>query len=194
MIFMYGEKIWTMNGRDVVFVPKRVDGDSSPWVRFGSSQGEFERWIPEVCGVCCLKMVGDTLGITKSLNLYELTMQCLARGAFIQDGQTIKGVFHYPLVGVARDLGLKGDVLRLNIKTIKERVALGQFVILSIDLAKVSPMIGSHLILIHNVDQRGKQFLVHDCSNIIASSGANILITEGELEAISNSRGIALYP
>ena len=66
------------------FVPKPTTRTHAgqPWVVFGSTKELYDYWIPHVCGICCLKMVGDTLGKTSSYTLYALTMMCLERGGF----------------------------------------------------------------------------------------------------------------
>ena len=47
--------------KQIVFVPKTIPHDTTPWIRFGASQELYDQWIPEICGICCLKMIGDTL-------------------------------------------------------------------------------------------------------------------------------------
>jgi hypothetical protein len=81
-----------------VYVPKAAPGDPRPWVSFGCAEEEYERWVPQVCGTCCLKMIGDTKRTTRPLSLYQLTMMAVANGTFTVDKTgNIQGAYHHPL-------------------------------------------------------------------------------------------------
>lgn len=95
----------------IKYVPKKND-DKKPWLLFGApNKSEYERWSPEVCGICCLKMIGDAHGTTSDTSLYQLTMECKQKGGFkeLPNGE-IQGVFHKPLLDLAKDYGLEGTV------------------------------------------------------------------------------------
>jgi hypothetical protein len=180
----------------VRFVPKKQPGDETPWVAFGSTREEYDKWIPEVCGVCCLKMAVDTFTSAPEASLYDLTMRCLAKGGFREnDDGTIDGVFHYPLVALAEELGLKGLVeRRLSLEQVREYLAENRMVVLSIDLARVSPSrTGGHLILVHRYLPETSAFLVNDCSFAVGESGADVSLPSAELARIATGRGIALW-
>jgi Peptidase_C39 like family len=178
-----------------VYIPKRRPHDPEPWIEFGSDRLEYQRWIPEICGICCLKMVGDTIGVTNNLTLYQLTMMAAANGTFIvrEDG-TIQGVFHYPLAELAEHLGIRCRVVRvLGIDEITEALAQGMYVILSINAEKVdSSLRGGHLILVYGYHELADSFLLHDCSSIMQPDGCGVRIPAHALKSISNNKGIVV--
>lgn len=176
-----------------VYVPKRRPDDPEPWLVFGSGQPEYQRWIPEICGICCLKMVGDTIGVTSKLSLYQLTMMAAANGTFkVSECGTIQGAFHYPLAELAESLGMRCRVARtLGIGEITEALAQGMYAILSIDTAKVdSSLRGGHLVLVYGYDQPTGSFLLHDCSSVMRPDGCGVNISADTLARISNNKGL----
>lgn len=177
------------------FVPKRVKGDRRPWIRFGSTRTEYERWVPEICGICCLKMVGDTFHKTNHMSLYKLTMLCLQKGGFtITAGGCIGGVFHRPLLELAKEFGVDGWVGKLDQKTIIDSLHQHKLIILSINLNIVSSHLhGGHLILVHIYDLTTNFFVVHDPSYLLNKKGKNIRIHADYLASISNKKGIVLW-
>jgi hypothetical protein len=65
-------------------------------LQFGTSnRNEYEKWSSEVCGICCLEMVGDAYSLTTKTPLYQLTMECKQKGGLkeLPSGE-IQGVFH----------------------------------------------------------------------------------------------------
>jgi Peptidase_C39 like family len=177
-----------------VYVPKRRPDDAEPWIAFGSGQLEYQRWIPEICGICCLKMVGDNIGATSNLSLYQLTMMAAANGTYIvSDHGTIQGAFHYPLAELAERLGIRCRVMRtLGTGEITEVLAQGMYAILSINTARVdSSLRGGHLVLVYGYDEPADSFLLHDCSSMMQPDGCGVSISAGALARISNDKGLA---
>jgi hypothetical protein len=176
-----------------VYVPKRQPDDTAPWIAFGSGPLEYQRWIPEICGICCLKMVGDTIGVTSDLSLYDLTMMALENGTFtVSEHGTIQGAFHHPLAELAERLGIRCRVLgALGISEIMGALAQGKYVILSINAARVdSSLEGGHLVLVYGYDARAGCFLLHDCSSIMQPDGCGVSISEHAMACISNNKGL----
>jgi len=178
------------------FVPKRLKGDPKPWVRFGSGKSEYKRWAPEICGICCLKMLGDTFHRTNNLSLYALTMWCLGKGGFkILPDNRIEGVFHQPLLELAKELGLDGWFGKLDQNSVIKVLGQQKFVILSIDLKKVNlNLAGSHLVLIHTYRLPHNIFIAHDPSFVLSKEGRNTKIEADYLDFLSNHKGIVLWP
>ncbi len=166
---------------------------SKNYHQFGSPSIEvYEKWSPHVCSICCLKMVGDTFGLTNEFSLYQLTMKALKLGVFTENKQTgeISGAFHKPLVELAGILGLKGRVeKRLTINKVKQHLKEGKFVLLSID----SNQTGSHLILVHTFIENKNSFIIHDSEQILGENGENIKLTQDQLNHFSNYKGISLW-
>ena len=176
-----------------VYVPKRRPDDTEPWIAFGSDQLEYQRWSPEICGICCLKMVGDTIGVTGNLSLYQLTMMAVANGTFIvSEHGTIQGAFHYPLAALAESLGIRCRVMRtLGRGEITEALARGMYAILSINAARVdSSRQGGHLVLVYAYDEPAGSFLLHDCSSMMQPDGCGVSISADALARISNDKGL----
>lgn len=180
----------------VIFISKRIN-ESVPWVKFGcDTQEEYEKWLPHVCGICCLKMIGDTVNKTNRLSLYQLTLKCLSKGGFkiLNDGK-IEGVFHYPLLQLAVELGLSGEVKKcMDNKQIIESVTNNRFIILSVDLKKIDlHLVGSHLLLIYGCQKHTNKFILHDTSAILSKTGQAVLISGTYLEKISNKKGLIIW-
>lgn len=166
------------------------------WRQFGApSRDKYEKWNPEVCGICCLKMIGDTFGLTNHASLYSLALKCLAYDGYkITPSGEIKGVFHKPLLDLAKNLGLDGQVERkLPIKKIVKALIVHDFVILSINKSKVDASLsGGHLILVHEYNPIPNTFTVHDPEPILSDNGENIVISSSRLQEISNNKGLVI--
>jgi len=181
----------------VEYIPKNYDNLDEPWIAFGApNRSEYEKWYPEVCGVCCLKMIGDACGSTPHISLYQLTMECKQREGFkeLPTGE-IQGVFHQPLLKIARDHGLDGSIESgLDLEKIITSLQNGRFVILSLDKSKVDRKLkGGHLVLVHAYDPESETFLINDPEPILAEDGQNIKVSSDRLEEISNKKGLIIW-
>lgn len=179
-----------------VYIPKRAVGSMSPWRVFGSTKEEYERWIPHVCAMCCLKSVGDTLGKTDHLTLYDLTLRCRDRGGYVvRPSGDIEGVYHKPLALLAESLGVHASLEPLlTHDQIVRLLQAGRFVILSLDLSKHSSLLrGGHLVLVYGYDASADDYLLHDCGPALRTEGKALHIPRAEIEEISNHRGLAMW-
>lgn len=154
-------------------------------------------WRPEICGVCCLKMIGDTKHRTLGVTLWQLTEDCVQQGAFRTDSSTgkIEGIFHQPLVKTARTLGLHGFVIpRLPLILLRFFLTIRVTPILSIDLQKLDPKYeAGHLVIITGYDKTSKSYVVHDPSSVLAVPGKFAHVSSKVLKRISNKRGLILF-
>lgn len=161
------------------------------------TEEQLRQWRPEICGVCCLKTIGDPKGRTTNASLWELTMQCLEQNAFIVDSRTgkIDGIFYKPLLKVAQMHGLHGFILpRLPLPLLNFLLAFGLTPILSIDLHKIDPKYeAGHLIVVTGHDRKNKTYTVHDSSSVLAKSGNSVPVNAAILKHASNNRGLVLY-
>jgi len=140
-------------------------------------------------------MLTDTFG-PHSQTLYSLLARCRELGGFEGDeAHGIRGVFHRPLLELARELGFEGTVEgRLSIDVLRRAVESGKLALLSIDLARVrGGLSGGHLLLVHAYDGESKEFLLHDCSEVLANPGENARVPEAVLEGISNRKGLIVW-
>jgi len=181
----------------IEYRPKRYDNHQHPWIPFGApNKEEYDRWSPEVCGICCLKMVGDSYGLTNSVSIYQLARQCQKMGGYkeSEDGN-ILGVFHQPLLELAESYGINGCIVRnLNLKKIKAALKARRLIALSIDKSKINPnLTGGHLILIHSYDPKAGCFLIHDPEPLLDKTGIDIKISPQRLKEFSNNRGLVFW-
>lgn len=180
----------------VPFISKRYDGHPQPWLPFGApNREEYDKWSPEVCGICCLKMAGDAFGKTQGVSVYELTMETLANGGYkSQSDGSIKGVFYKPLLKVARYYGLDGAIERnLTLSRVKSVLKSGGLAVLSIDKAQINPVLqGGHLVLVWSYDEKNNIFLIHDSDSLLSKTGKSVRLQDVELTRISNNRGFSL--
>lgn len=187
---------WIGPAGAVGFYPKYQASLEESCSVFGCSESEFLRWIPEVCGILCLKMVLDTYGLALDRSPYDLTMRCFNLGGFIrQPDGSLRGVFHRPLLQLARELGLQGFVATdYDLEQVDGSLGCGRFVILSIDLHRLdSNLLGSHLILVHGMDLRSSRYRVHDSAAVLNDTGCNAVLVSEQLALLSNRKGLVLW-
>jgi hypothetical protein len=157
------------------------------------TKAQLDFWRPEICGVCCLKMLGDTRGRTNGLSLWKLTRDCVAEKAFvIEENGSVEGVFYRPLLQIARRYGLRGLVMYwLPLWLIRGLLILKTAPILSIDLRKFnSPLDLGRLIVIIGYDYRRHEYTVHDPTPVLSESGENMRVSADTLRRITNGRGL----
>jgi len=181
----------------VEYIPKSYDNFDEPWIVFGApNREEYEKWSPQVCGVCCLKMIGDAYGSTSNISLYQLTMECKQRDGFreLPTGE-IQGVFHKPLLDLAQSYGLSGSIEgNLDFEKLTTALQNGRLVILSLDKSKVNPKYkGGHLVLVHAYEPESETFLVNDPEPVLAEDGRNVKVGSDRLEEISNKKGLIIW-
>jgi hypothetical protein len=156
---------------------------------------QLKLWRPEICGVCCLKMIGDTKNRTTKLSPWQLTQACLEQGAFKAKSGKIQGIYHRPMVEVARAFGLHGFTLpRVSLLLARFLLMLRITPIMSIDLHKFNPKYEvGHLIVIVGYDSKGKAYIIHDPSSVLATPGKFARLSSRTLRSISNNRGVVLF-
>lgn len=165
-------------------------------VNFGGTEAEYKLWRSNMCGVCCLKMIGDSVGKTQNISLFDLVKISLDRGVFrINKEGNIEGAFHYPLRDLLREMHIPATVeSKLTTQKIKKKLQAGKIIILSVDLTKshfiTSPE--SHLITVYDYDALGDTYTIHDSSSVIAENGNAVKIHSAYLNELSNSRGLSV--
>jgi hypothetical protein len=182
---------------NIEYISKSYGSFKNPWMEFGApSEEEYKKWSPEVCGICCIKMAGDTYGTTLEKSIYQLTMECEQKGGFKKSltGKVL-GVFHQSLLDLGKNYGLDGEVnTDLNSGEIIASLKDEKFVILSVNKSKINlKMKGGHLILIHEYNPETEEFLINDPEPILAENGENVCISLNRLELISNKKGLIVW-
>ena len=178
------------------FIPQRFSHKKEPWLAFGARNREdYEIWSKEVCGICCLKMIGDSWELTTYRSIYSLTIDCLNSGGFtITSDGVIHGVFHKHLLHLAQENHMDGQVVKhLDMKTIIRALSESSYVILSVNTAKLKPCFpDNHMVLVYACSPHGQILHLHDPGRILSKTGKNIQLSRKQLERISNNKGLII--
>lgn len=165
------------------------------WQKAGApNKNEFIDWNNDLCGLYCLKMVGDYFNVTKNTSLWEILIKCRELNGFKDINGERVGVFHKSLLKTAKSFGLKGKTERnFNLKKIIKNLSKNHLVILSVDKNKInSKLTGGHLILVYDYLVDKDICILHDPDQILSKSGENVEINLGELAKISNNKGLVI--
>lgn len=108
--------------------------DDANWVQSGAaSPAEYVEWANHVCGMACLKMVLTHRDGTAP-PLLELARRSLPYGAYVRDGERIKGLIYAPFV-----------------KFVREQFALTAEVRVNLDEHQLPPLLEQHRYFIASV-------------------------------------------
>lgn len=171
--------------------------DITLWRQSGAStQQEFVEWANHVCGMCCLKMVlaavsGNVVPILK------LTHRSLPYGAYVREGDDIKGLIYAPFVEyVRKELGLSAQV-RVDIAAheIAKELEQHRFFIASVHPSvripeSVPPRKGGHLVLVTRADSGSVTF--HNPSGHDISTQQDVTLPVETFARFFAGRGISL--
>jgi hypothetical protein len=167
-----------------------------PSFTFGARPYEYYRWAPHACGICAVMMVAYGFGRPATSSIYALIRRAVDLGVFVlQPDGKIGGAFHGPLLKLAGELGLTGsvepDLSRLRLV---DAIDAGGMAVLSVGLERWrSDLSGAHLVVIERRDSTRRGWIIHDCADAIDDPGQSVRLSEAELEAISNAKGLVLY-
>lgn len=171
--------------------------DIKRWQQSGAStQQEFIKWANHVCGMCCLKMVLAAVS-GKVVPILNLTQRSLAYGAYVRDGENIKGLIYAPFVEYVREeLGLNA-VVKVDIlaKDIAAQLEQHRFFIASVHPSiripeSVPPQKGGHLVLVTHADQEYVTF--HNPSGHDISTQQDVTLPVDVFARFFAGRGISL--
>lgn len=179
----------------IPFSQKGTPGSKEDARTFGASSELYDFWRPHLCGVCCLKMIGDAVGATKDLSLYTLTERCVSKGVLKVDKHNeVFGAYHYPMATMLHEMGVPAQVEgQLTGDVIEKSLSSGKLVMLSVDLAKVEhcPSDESHLVLVYeSLGGALNSFRLHDCASALGPDGNGMTMESAELMRISNEKGL----
>ncbi|MBC3378533.1 hypothetical protein H8I69_05295 [Serratia fonticola] len=171
--------------------------DDANWVQSGAvSQAEYVEWGNHVCGMACLKMVLTHRDGTAP-PLLELARRSLPYGAYVRDGERIKGLIYTPFVAFVREqFALTAEVL-VNIDEHQLSPLLEQH---RYFIASVHPSIrqpsgqpparGGHLVLVFAVDRHSVTF--HNPSGDNLGSRQKVTMPLTDFGRFFAGRGIAI--
>lgn len=171
--------------------------DIALWPESGAStQEEFIEWANHVCGMCCLKMVlAATSG--KVVPILNLTQRSLPYGAYVRDGENIKGLIYAPFVEYVREeLGLSAQVrVDMDAEQIAAEFEQHRFFIASVHPSirvpnSSPPHKGGHLVLVTRADAQSVTF--HNPSGHDVASQRDVTLSVDEFSRFFAGRGISL--
>lgn len=182
---------------EIPYIAKGSSNSITDATTFGTTFERYNFWRPYICGVCCLKMVGDACGRTTHMTLNILLEKCIEEKVFLLDKEKdVLGAFHYPLAKVMRTLKIPAKVIgNISVDDIILEIKKGKVILLSIDLSKSTYIKSneSHLVVVYDiVDNQKKGFRLHDCSSVLSENGNGMFITKSELSNISNRKGLLI--
>lgn len=161
-----------------------------------SSQEEFIEWANHVCGMCCLKMV---LAATSGnvVPILNLTQKSLPYGAYVRDGENIKGLIYAPFVEfVRKELSLSAQVkVGISAKDIAGELENHRFFIASVHPSirkpeSLPPHKGGHLVLVTRADAQSVTF--HNPSGHDIFSQQDVTLSVDAFSRFFAGRGISL--
>lgn len=169
----------------------------SEWPQSGAlSQEEFIEWANHVCGMCCLKMaLAAKTG--KVVPILELTRRSLPYGAYVREGENIRGLIYAPFVAFLKhELDIAGQVrVEMAVEDIETELAEHQFFIASVhpgirhpDIAP--PRTGGHLVLVTQVEAGVITF--HNPSGHDEATQSYVRLPISQFGQFFAGRGVAL--
>ncbi len=169
------------------------------WQQSGAgTQEEFVEWANHVCGMCCLKMaLAATTG--KVVPILELTRRSLPYGAYVQDGDHIRGLIYAPFVEfLQQELQIGGQVrVEMTAWDIAAELEQNHFFIASVHPGIRHPEIapprtGGHLVLVTAVEQETLTF--HNPSGHNEATQSYVKMPVSQFAQFFAGRGVALMP
>lgn len=171
----------------------------SEWPQSGAlSQEEFVEWANHVCGMCCLKMaLAAKTG--KVVPILELTRRSLSYGAYVREGENIRGLIYAPFVEfLQEELDISGQVrVEMQAEEIAAELAEHQFFIASVhpDIRYpeiAPPRTGGHLVLVTQVEEGVITF--HNPSGHNAATQSYVRLPISQFGQFFAGRGVAIMP
>ncbi|WUH90300.1 C39 family peptidase [Streptomyces sp. NBC_00433] len=184
-------------------VPDFISGTSAAtdplWQKSGAdSPEEYAFWAPRICGMACLRMTLDWLGHEVPLSV-PLVREALDAGAYVRDGDEVKGLIYAPFARWAADrFGLHAQCRPdLPAGDIRTEVAAGRVVLLSVHksiraLDPAPPQRGGHLVLA--VGAGPDAVVIHNPSGLPGRSQQFHHVPLADLGRFYAGRGVVLGP
>ncbi|ANM77704.1 peptidase C39 like family protein [Serratia marcescens] len=167
------------------------------WARSGArDRAEYIEWANHVCGMACLKMVlGHRDGETPPL--LELARRSLPYGAYVREGERIKGLIYAPFVEYVREqFALHAEVkVGLEAADVPALLSECRYFIASVHPAirrpeSTPPHRGGHLVLITAADAQSVTF--HNPSGDSPATRERVCLPLSRFAAFFAGRGIAI--
>lgn len=171
--------------------------DDANWVQSGAaSQAEYIEWANHVCGMACLKMVLTHRDGTAP-PLLELARRSLPYGAYVRDGERIKGLIYAPFVAFVREQFSLTAEVRVNIDEhqLPQLLEQHRYFIASVHPSIRQPVAqpparGGHLVLVLAADRHSVTF--HNPSGDSLASRQKVTMSLADFGRFFAGRGIAI--
>ncbi|HHQ6625890.1 hypothetical protein KGP17_11520 [Serratia sp. JSRIV001] len=171
--------------------------DDANWVLSGAaSQAEYVEWANHVCGMACLKMVLTHRDGTAP-PLLELARRSMPYGAYVRDGERIKGLIYAPFVVFVREQFALTAEVRVNLdeRQLPQLLEQHRYFIASVhpsirQPAAQPPARGGHLVLVFAADRHSVTF--HNPSGDSLASRQKVTMSLADFGRFFAGRGIAI--
>ncbi|CAI1507839.1 Uncharacterised protein [Serratia proteamaculans] len=129
--------------------------DDVNWARSGArDRAEYIEWANHVCGMACLKMVLSHRD-GEAPSLLELARRSLPYGAYVREGERIKGLIYAPFVDYVREQFALESEVRVGIEPedLPQVLSQRRYFIASVHPGirrpeQTPPQRGGHLVLV----------------------------------------------
>ncbi|CAI2533285.1 hypothetical protein AB6825_01425 [Serratia proteamaculans] len=133
--------------------------DDVNWARSGArDRAEYIEWANHVCGMACLKMVLSHRD-GEAPSLLELARRSLPYGAYVREGERIKGLIYAPFVEYVREQFALESEVRVGIEPedLPQVLSQRRYFIASVHPGirrpeQTPPQRGGHLVLVTAVE------------------------------------------
>ncbi len=171
--------------------------DDVNWMESGAlDRGEYCEWANHVCGMACLKMV-LTHRDGAAPPLLELARRSLPYGAYVREGERIKGLIYAPFVEFVREqFALKAEVrVELDVQELPALLARHRYFMASVhpsirQPAATPPTRGGHLVLLTAAGKDRVTF--HNPSGDRPETRQQVTMTLANFGRFFAGRGIAI--
>lgn len=177
----------------------RALGDDPRWAASGARDvAEYAAWANHVCGMACLKMIlaARTAQIWPIL---ELARQATSYGAYVVEGETIRGMIYAPFVSYLRAAhGIVAEIVTaITAQDLPRIMMRAPFVIASVHPwirtpDAPPPRMGGHLVLV--TAATGDRITFHNPSGDSPATCADVTLTLATFGRFFAGRGVAILP
>ncbi|CAI0852797.1 MULTISPECIES: hypothetical protein [Serratia] len=171
--------------------------DDANWARSGArDRAEYIEWANHVCGMACLKMVLSHRD-GEAPPLLELARRSLPYGAYLREGERIKGLIYAPFVDYVREqFALQAEVkVGLESGELPALLDRCRYFIASVHPAirrpeTPPPQRGGHLVLVTAAEPHGVTF--HNPSGDSPATRQQVKLSLERFGRFFAGRGIAI--
>jgi hypothetical protein len=171
--------------------------DDANWALSGAyDRAEYIEWANHVCGMACLKMVLSHRD-GNAPSLMELARRSLPYGAYVREGERIKGLIYAPFVDYVREqFALAAEVrVGLEPEALLPLLAQHRYFMASVHPGirqpeQIPPQRGGHLVLVTAVEADRVTF--HNPSGDSLATRKQVTLPMSHFGRFFAGRGIAI--